>query len=583
MNTLPLALPTPKGDDLPMTSRIGRAILFDRIPLDIKAIHEMSPFQSRINGGHVFYMDAVKAILKHSSFDEFWFLDDIGPYAHGRAALNPCQFTDKRIRVLKPRDIPTTLKETCTVMMTPTEDPGRLLPLRRMSKRSIPITGHLHAANEDWLIRPLMSMLLGQFSGHDAMICPSEASREALAQLVLSVCAIGGGHVEEAPDFASPVIPIGIDVASFKRGDPVDSKLTLGLDANAVVILYFGRFYTYGKADLGPLLLAFNAIRRTSDVPLVLVLAGTDPEESMCASIGAFAAEIGCGEHVLVLPNPRDDIKKHLLTCADIFVSLSDTVKESFGISLIEAMASQLPVICSDWNGYREVVKNGETGFLIPTSWYDHGEVPGVLNAFGIDPDSTLASVTAVDVEMLTRCLSYLIRYPDRRTAMGEAGRRRAFALYDWRNVVFQYEELWAELDHRSIEPPPPPNRSTQLQQVFSHYPTSLISGTSMLHIVPRGEEWLSRPFPLGLDPEKRFAVLDNEIFRELLLLMSACEVVRYSHLLTAVSTTLDTPEWLVAVHVCRMLKYGLCSANVPSPDSRMDALTIEAIDNAVM
>ena len=37
------------------------------------------------------------------------------------------------------------------------------------------------------------------------------------------------------------------------------------------------------------------------------------------------------------------------------------------GLRLIQAMACALPVVASDWNGYRDLVINGETGFLVPT------------------------------------------------------------------------------------------------------------------------------------------------------------------------------------------------------------------------
>ncbi len=51
---------------------------------------------------------------------------------------------------------------------------------------------------------------------------------------------------------------------------------------------------------------------------------------------------------------------------ADVFVSLSDNIQESFGITPVEAMAAGLPCLVSDWDGYRDTVVHGETGFRIP-------------------------------------------------------------------------------------------------------------------------------------------------------------------------------------------------------------------------
>ena len=54
-------------------------------------------------------------------------------------------------------------------------------------------------------------------------------------------------------------------------------------------------------------------------------------------------------------------------SAADVFISLVDNIQETFGITPLEAMASGLPVVVSDWDGYRHTVRDGEEGFLIPT------------------------------------------------------------------------------------------------------------------------------------------------------------------------------------------------------------------------
>lgn len=50
---------------------------------------------------------------------------------------------------------------------------------------------------------------------------------------------------------------------------------------------------------------------------------------------------------------------------ADIFCSLSDNVQESFGLAIVEAMAAGLPVVASNWDGYRDTVEHGITGILV--------------------------------------------------------------------------------------------------------------------------------------------------------------------------------------------------------------------------
>ena len=49
------------------------------------------------------------------------------------------------------------------------------------------------------------------------------------------------------------------------------------------------------------------------------------------------------------------------------FLSLVDNPQETFGLAPVEAMAAGVPVVVSDWDGYRYTVSDGVEGFLIPT------------------------------------------------------------------------------------------------------------------------------------------------------------------------------------------------------------------------
>src|SRR5262249_1503194 len=125
---------------------------------------------------------------------------------------------------------------------------------------------------------------------------------------------------------------------------------------------------------------------------------------------------------------------------ADIFVSLSDNVQESFGLTPIEAMASGLPAIVSDWDGYREGVRDGEDGFLIPTvtppvtagqtlaeDYYNE-------NNYGVFLTATSQS-TALDIGRCAETLRRLADDDNLRRGMGIKGRLRAQTSFDWRQV----------------------------------------------------------------------------------------------------------------------------------------------------
>jgi glycosyltransferase involved in cell wall biosynthesis len=68
--------------------------------------------------------------------------------------------------------------------------------------------------------------------------------------------------------------------------------------------------------------------------------------------------------------------KERLFRTADLLVNLSTDPGETFGYNLIEAKVWGVPVLCANWNGFREVVSHGEDGILIDCEWPDDGGIP---------------------------------------------------------------------------------------------------------------------------------------------------------------------------------------------------------------
>jgi hypothetical protein len=149
--------------------------------------------------------------------------------------------------------------------------------------------------------------------------------------------------------------------------------------------------------------------------------------------------------------------KQLALAAADIFCSPADNLQETFGLSILEAMASGLPVIASDWNGYRDLVQQGHTGWLVPCrDLLKNQSKPSAIDqqfALGLkDYDSTvgLHSLGVVlDHQALEVALSDLLESPERCQAMGDAGAARIQTRFRWDHVCKQYRELWKELNQR--------------------------------------------------------------------------------------------------------------------------------------
>jgi hypothetical protein len=170
-------------------------------------------------------------------------------------------------------------------------------------------------------------------------------------------------------------------------------------------------------------------------------------------------------------------------------------VQETFGLTPIEAMAAGLPCVVTDWDGYRDTVRDGVDGFRIAT--YAPRAGLGRDLAYHHANDwisydtyiSTAAQMTAVDLAAATEALCALIVNPDLRRRMGEAGRARAREVFDWSVIIPQYQALWAELAARrtassdlGVRPDIVDNpRRLDPFQMFASYPTEAIGTTTVI------------------------------------------------------------------------------------------------------
>lgn len=337
--------------------------------------------------------------------------------------------------------------------------PAHLAGLRNQrAKNLFPITSVTHSLSYAQYPQALFKQLSRATSPRDAVVCTSRAARACLkASFDLLRERYGLG-----PEFARPglpVIPLGIDPAPFGRleGPPrTQARLRFGMDPGETVLLYLGRLSPFSKMDPLPLLRAMGRLPGLG-VPLGglrLVLSGwiEDDERDIFATCRALAANLGLRLDVLARPSEAD--KAQLYGLADVFVSPVDNYQETFGLSVLEAMASGLPVAASDFDGYRDLVLHGETGLLAPTlACADTADLdaqgPLVGEAF---VQMGLAQRLVVDVKALAESLATLLRDPDQARSMGRAGRARVAASFTWRAVLHRYLDLWRELALRPVD-----------------------------------------------------------------------------------------------------------------------------------
>jgi len=283
----------------------------------------------------------------------------------------------------------------------------------------------------------------------DTNIYPSSCSAEAVGRIHRTLSNL---NVPENGVVHTRVVPVGVDTDRFTPASQAEKRSirrSLGLPENRILATVLTRFSPSDKADLVPLIRSLLTID-AGDTELLFVFAGSDAYPGAKAYLAVLRSEIeqlGLGARArIVSARARDEVVA-LLRCSDIFVSPADSVQETFGIAPVEAMACGLPAVVSDWNGYRETVIDGVTGFLAPTTMFNTGSLGDDL-AIASDyrrQHLLLAQSVAVDTDAIVEGCQALARDPGRLTRMGVAARARAVHNYGWPAVIASYERVWSD------------------------------------------------------------------------------------------------------------------------------------------
>ena len=207
------------------------------------------------------------------------------------------------------------------------------------------------------------------------------------------------------------VIPNGIQLASDGPLSPDEKNAQLkewGIPPGSRIVGYAGRLAPQKRgADL---IWSLQLLRQLTDrVFLVIVGDGPDRFEMM-----KLAQHMGC-DHLVRFLGPQEDVPR-LMRAMDVFWLASDFEGQSN--SVMEAMAVGVPVVASDIPANRELVIDGETGFLVRV-----GDCP----AFSQFTDRILA-----DAELARR--------------LGEAGRERMRNHFDLDAMIESHRVLYQEL-----------------------------------------------------------------------------------------------------------------------------------------
>lgn len=332
--------------------------------------------------------------------------------------------------------------------------PGLARFRNRKGPNSYSLFGVTHTISTDRAFDGLSAMATAPFMPWDALICTSDAARSVVTDV------FDESHDDLRRDLGAtrlerpmtPVIPLGVDCERWAATPQAkaEARARLGVADDEVVFLFAGRLSFHSKANPAP---AYQGLQATAgEAKIVCIEAGLFPTEMVRQAYRA--AQAALAPNVRFIHAPGDDAQAYgdAWRAADVFTSLSDNVQETFGLTPVEAMAAGLPVVVSDWNGYRSNIRHGVDGFLVPTIAPPPGagEDLGTAVEAGLMPyDAQIGLVSlgvAVEHRALVEALRALATDPALRARMGADGRRRACAVFDWPVVLGAYDALSHEL-----------------------------------------------------------------------------------------------------------------------------------------
>jgi len=249
----------------------------------------------------------------------------------------------------------------------------------------------------------------------DAIIAVSEETKRDIERLF----EVDPGRVH--------VIYNGIDLDQYRKVYSTAALRRYGIDPNKPYLLFVGRITR--QKGFQHLVRAIQFMDR--DFQIVLCAAAPDTlgiaEEMKAAVERAKAQRPG-----IIWINEMVDqtVARELYSHAAVFVCPS--IYEPFGIINLEAMACERPVVASAVGGIKEVVVDGETGFLVPLEQMKESPFEAT------NPDKFARDLAAR--------INQLMKNAELREKFGKAGRKRAEEKFSWSIIAQETQVLYDSL-----------------------------------------------------------------------------------------------------------------------------------------
>lgn len=336
----------------------------------------------------------------------------------------------------------------------------------RHGHQAYSLVGMIHTLAPPKVRELIGEVLTAPVQPWDALVCTSPAVQTCLEGLLdrwqEHLFQRFGGCDSVRPQL--PVLPLGVDQAQLQQ-QRTDARARrflrdhLALADEDVLVLWLGRLSFFEKAYPQGMFISMQEAAARCDRRLQFVMAGWFPgggadHQGYRDAARRYAPDVP----VHFLDGRNSEVVRCCWAAADLFLSLVDNPQETFGLAPVEAMAVGLPVVVSDWDGYRFTVRDGVEGFRIRTlapSAATQGVELALQHDFNLlsyqDYVGSVAQHVAVDTDQAAAAIARLADDPNLRQRMGEAGRTTVRESFDWSVIARRHHALYADLQQRRL------------------------------------------------------------------------------------------------------------------------------------
>jgi glycosyltransferase involved in cell wall biosynthesis len=395
------------------------------------------------------------------------------------------------------------------VLHTPCiSDPAYAWTRHTCAPHAFALSGVTHTLCGASAAQRINELVTAPFEPYDAVVCTSRAA----VQMIRTVTQTYTEHLRQRhggmPQLQPrlELIPLGVNPERFRPATDTERaqhRAAFNIAPEAIAVLFVGRFTPHAKAHPYPMLQGLARAAQATGQRVHLILAGWSPNDALQRALLEALQAFVPGMPVSIVNGMDPVYRRGVWLAADIFTSLVDNIQETFGLVMLEAMASGLPVVATDWDGYRDLIVHDETGIMVPTLM-PHGATADTtlrLLLGAVDYDSFLAEcnqAVTVDVDSAAKAYIRLLKDAELRRRMGAAGRQRVLENFTWERVIRNYEQLWRSQDEerRAVlakskahqEPLAGPACYPPPEVTFASWPTRLLNDDTAVQAVAGGD-----------------------------------------------------------------------------------------------